>query len=99
MNEQDLIALLKKPPVRAALREIMDSFDDDDIQAIRKSREALERKLLNDRTLHQEILDEMCRNQKDFSAQRKFPIAFYSAAISVSNQLRDAEHRNDSSGL
>lgn len=93
--EKFLIYLLKKPRVKAALREINESFVDDEIQDRRRERETLMRKMKDDKTLHQAVLDDFCNKQKDFSRPQKFPIAFYGAAIELDNQLNTAEHHND----
>lgn len=95
MNEKELIELLKKPQVKAALKEINESFVDDEIQGRRRERETLMRKMRDDRTLHQAVLDEFCNKQRDFSLPRKFPIAFYGAAIELDNQLNAVEHHSD----
>ncbi|EHK90568.1 hypothetical protein [Aggregatibacter actinomycetemcomitans] len=96
--EKFLIYLLKKPQVKAALKEINDSFVDDEIQDRRRERERLMRKMKDDKTLHQAVLDDFCRKGTDFSLPRKFPVAFYMAAIELDNQLNAVARRNDHSG-
>ncbi|URL01265.1 TIGR02678 family protein [Avibacterium sp. 20-126] len=97
MIEKFVIYLLKKPRMKAALKEIVkdinDLIDEDDIQERRKAREAVERKLLDDPVLYQDVLDDLYKNPTDFSIRGKFPASFYMAAISISNRSRDAERR------
>ena len=83
MIEKFVIYLLKKPRVRAALKEII------------RSLEALICKMKNEPELYQSVLDDLRKNPTTFSRHGKFPAHYYSAVLRLYAQLNNPEPHID----
>ncbi|MFK5041782.1 MULTISPECIES: hypothetical protein [Pasteurellaceae] len=92
MNEQDLIALLKKPLVRAALRDIIWGTRSANTPTKKSSlqiHEALVEKLRHDSHLFQDVLDDWRENPSSFSPLHKYSYAYHRAALCLYAQLNE----------
>ena len=84
MNEKELIELLKKPQVRAALKEITLPFQAVNIPTRKNAlqiHETFVDMLRRDNQLYQEVLDEWRENPSSFSPFHKYSYGLHRAAL------------------
>ena len=94
MIEKLVIYLLKKPRVKAALKEIIRSLEDEK-SSYQKRLEALICKMKNEPELYQSVLDDLRKNPTTFSRHGKFPAHYYSAVLRLYAQLNNPEPHID----
>ena len=90
-----MIYLLKKPLVKAALKEVISPCESEySKKDNRETLEALTDKLVNNPRLYQEVLDDFYKNPSIPSPYHKFPPAFYRAALRLYSVINSPEHHN-----